>query len=66
MNNKRFLIFSPITKKWEIGRIEKNSVTRVDELVRDDGSWICHKGDEVATYPLPLLCRQRTKRRISQ
>jgi hypothetical protein len=53
MMTQRILIFSPLVKKWETGRKEKNTVTGVMEFVRDNGSWICHCGDEIAIAPLP-------------
>jgi hypothetical protein len=50
---KRVLIFSPITKKWEIARLEVNSVNGRKQWVRDDGSWICYEGDALGRADLP-------------
>jgi hypothetical protein len=50
---ERTLIFSPITKKWEIGRLEENLSTGAMQWEREDGSWICAKGNEIAIAPLP-------------
>ena len=50
---KRVLIFSPITKKWEIASLEVNSVNGRKQWVRDDQSWICYEGDALGRADLP-------------
>ena len=50
---KRILIFSPITKKWETATLEINASNGRKQWVRDDGSWICYEGDALGRADLP-------------
>jgi len=51
MRNKEKLIFA--RGKWEIARIEVNSVTGERQWVRRDFSFICTAGDETAEMEMP-------------
>lgn len=48
---KERLVFA--RNRWEIARIETNTVTGEQQWVRRDGSYICDVGDEVATATMP-------------
>ena len=50
---KRVLIFSPISKRWEIASLEVNSVNGQKQWVRDDQSWICYEGQALGRAELP-------------
>jgi hypothetical protein len=53
MKTKRRLVFSPITRKWEIGNLATNATNGRKQWERDNSSWICYEGEEVSRAMLP-------------
>lgn len=51
MSRKEQLIFA--RNRWEIARIETNSVTGKPQWTRRDTSYICDVGDESARMDMP-------------
>jgi hypothetical protein len=55
------LVFSPITKRWEIAHQEVNLCNGRKQWAREDMSTICYVGDElgVETLPAPITTRRK-------